>query len=78
MLPVCGERCGSPCPAERPTELCRCASPATCRRRRRRCLQSFYYDGKPAMSNEEFDLLKDELLWSGSKVAVLRCVWARA
>jgi hypothetical protein len=36
-------------------------------------LQSFYYDGKPAMSNEEFDLLKDELVWSGSKVAVLRC-----
>lgn len=34
-------------------------------------LASFYYDGKPAMSNEEFDLLKDELVWSGSKVAVL-------
>ncbi len=34
-------------------------------------LQSFYYDGKPAMSDAEFDLLKDELLWSGSKVAVL-------
>lgn len=34
-------------------------------------LQSFYYDGKPAISDEEFDLLKDELLWSGSKVAIL-------
>jgi len=34
-------------------------------------MQSFYYDGKPAISDEEFDLLKDELLWSGSKVAIL-------
>lgn len=34
-------------------------------------LASFYYDGKPAMSDQEFDLLKDELTWSGSKVAVL-------
>ncbi len=25
------------------------------------------------MSNEEFDNLKEELLWAGSKVAVLRC-----
>lgn len=37
------------------------------------CAQSFYYDEKPMMSNEEFDLLKEELLWEGSKVAVLRC-----
>lgn len=36
--------------------------------------QSFYYDGKPIMSNEEFDLLKEELTWQGSKVAVLRFV----
>lgn len=34
-------------------------------------LQTFYYDGKPALSDAEFDLLKDELLWSGSKVAIL-------
>jgi hypothetical protein len=34
-------------------------------------LQSFYYDGTPMMSNEEFDLLKEELLWQGSKIAVL-------
>lgn len=27
--------------------------------------------GKPMMSNEEFDILKQELLWEGSKVAVL-------
>lgn len=27
--------------------------------------------GKPIMSNEEFDVLKQELLWEGSKVAVL-------
>lgn len=37
-------------------------------------IQSFYYDGKPIMSNEEFDVLKEELTWQGSKVAVLRCV----
>lgn len=35
-------------------------------------LQSFYYDGKPVMSNEEFDNLKEELIWEGSRVAVLR------
>ena len=35
-------------------------------------MQSFYFDDKPAMSNEEFDNLKEELLWEGSKVAVLR------
>lgn len=35
-------------------------------------VQSFYFDNKPAMSNEEFDNLKEELLWEGSKVAVLR------
>lgn len=36
-------------------------------------LSSYYYDGKPSISDQEFDNLKDELLWSGSKVAVLRC-----
>lgn len=35
--------------------------------------QAFYYDEKPILSNEEFDVLKDELLWAGSKVAILRC-----
>lgn len=34
-------------------------------------LRSFYYDGSANMSNEEFDLLKEELIWEGSKVAVL-------
>eukprot|EP00898_Chlorokybus_atmophyticus_P008376 jgi/Chlat1/853/Chrsp104S01192 len=34
-------------------------------------LQSFYYDKKPMMSNEEFDNLKDELMWEGSSVVVL-------
>jgi hypothetical protein len=34
-------------------------------------LSSFYYEGKPKIADEEFDLLKDELLWSGSKVAIL-------
>ncbi len=36
------------------------------------CAQSFYYDEKPLLSNEEFDNLKEELLWGGSKVAILR------
>ena len=35
-------------------------------------LQSFYYDGEAVMSNEEFDLLKEELQWQGSKVVILR------
>ncbi len=35
-------------------------------------VQSFYYDNEPALSNEEFDNLKEELLWAGSKVAILR------
>ena len=37
-------------------------------------VQSFYFEDKPAMSNEEFDNLKEELLWEGSKVAVLRYI----
>ena len=35
-------------------------------------VQSFYYDKKPMLGNEEFDNLKEELLWEGSKVAILR------
>ena len=38
-------------------------------------VQSFYFEDKPAMSNEEFDNLKEELLWEGSKVAVLRYLY---
>ncbi|CAH8275665.1 unnamed protein product [Arabidopsis lyrata] len=34
-------------------------------------MQSFYYDGKAIMSNEEFDNLKDELMWEGSSVVML-------
>ncbi|KAL6777039.1 PGRL1 [Auxenochlorella protothecoides x Auxenochlorella symbiontica] len=34
-------------------------------------LSSFYFEGKPKLSDQEFDLLKEELLWNGSKVAVL-------
>ena len=33
--------------------------------------QSFYMDSAPLMSNEEFDNLKEELLWEGSKVVIL-------
>lgn len=36
------------------------------------CKQAFYYEEAPTMSNEEFDNLKEELLWAGSKVAILR------
>lgn len=34
-------------------------------------LSSYYYDGKPSMTDEEFELLKEELTWAGSKVVVL-------
>lgn len=34
-------------------------------------LQSFYYDKKPIMTNEEFDILKEELIWEGSSVVIL-------
>ena len=33
--------------------------------------QAFYFDGAPTMSNEEFENLREELTWAGSKVAVL-------
>lgn len=33
--------------------------------------RAFYYDGKPTMSDEEFENLEQELLWQGSRVAVL-------
>ena len=34
-------------------------------------MQAFYMDGKATMSDEEFEALKEELLWSGSEVAIL-------
>ncbi|EOA22906.1 hypothetical protein CARUB_v10003639mg [Capsella rubella] len=34
-------------------------------------MQSFYYEGKAVMSNEEFDNLKEELMWEGSSVVML-------
>jgi hypothetical protein len=34
-------------------------------------MTAYYYDGKAAISDAEFDLLKEELLWAGSKVVVL-------
>ncbi|KDO63643.1 hypothetical protein CISIN_1g019981mg [Citrus sinensis] len=34
-------------------------------------LQAFYYEGKAVMSNEEFDNLKEELMWEGSSVVML-------
>ncbi|KAJ0047536.1 hypothetical protein Pint_15956 [Pistacia integerrima] len=34
-------------------------------------LQAFYYEGKAIMSNEEFDILKEELMWEGSSVVML-------
>ncbi|XVF51592.1 hypothetical protein PTKIN_Ptkin04bG0196500 [Pterospermum kingtungense] len=34
-------------------------------------LQAFYYEGKAIMSNEEFDNLKEELMWEGSSVVML-------
>nr|CAB3452655.1 unnamed protein product [Digitaria exilis] len=32
-------------------------------------IQAFYYDKKAVMSNEEFDNLKEELMWEGSSVS---------
>ncbi|KAG6431835.1 hypothetical protein SASPL_109920 [Salvia splendens] len=32
---------------------------------------AFYYEGKSIMSNEEFDNLKEELMWEGSSVVML-------
>ena len=34
-------------------------------------LGAWFYDGKPMMSDEEFELLKEELLWNGSRVPIL-------
>lgn len=34
-------------------------------------LRAFYYDETPTMSNEEFDNLEQDLVWAGSRVAVL-------
>ncbi|KAG2641456.1 hypothetical protein PVAP13_2KG249300 [Panicum virgatum] len=34
-------------------------------------LQAFYFDKKAIMSNEEFDNLKEELMWEGSSVVML-------
>ncbi|GLC34319.1 hypothetical protein PLESTB_000742600 [Pleodorina starrii] len=34
-------------------------------------MTAWYYEGKPTMSDEEFALLKEELIWAGSTVAVL-------
>lgn len=34
-------------------------------------LQSFYFDKEAIMSNEEFDNLKEELMWEGSSVVML-------
>lgn len=36
-----------------------------------RLVQAFYYEGKAIMSNEEFDNLKEELMWEGSSVVML-------
>ena len=43
-------------------------------------LSAYYFDSGPKMSDEEFELLKDELVWSGSKVRAphRRCRRARA
>ena len=37
-------------------------------------LQSFYFEKKAIMSNEEFDNLKEELMWEGSSVVMLSMV----
>lgn len=34
-------------------------------------LGAYYFEGKSTMPDDEFNLLKEELIWSGSKVAIL-------
>jgi hypothetical protein len=34
-------------------------------------LGAWFYDGRPIMGDDEFEMLKEELLWSGSRVPVL-------
>lgn len=34
-------------------------------------MTAYYYGDKPTISDEEFSLLKEELIWNGSKVAIL-------
>lgn len=34
-------------------------------------MSAYYYGDTPKLSDEEFSLLKDELIWNGSKVAIL-------
>jgi len=36
-------------------------------------LSSYYHDGKPMLTDDEFELLKEELLWNGSKVRAVAC-----
>jgi hypothetical protein len=38
---------------------------------RLQALQGYYYDGEAKLTDEEFENLKDDLIWSGSKIAVL-------
>jgi hypothetical protein len=34
-------------------------------------MSDYYYGDKPKLTDEEFELLKEELIWAGSKVAIL-------
>jgi hypothetical protein len=34
-------------------------------------MSDYYYADKPKLTDEEFELLKEELIWAGSKVAIL-------
>jgi hypothetical protein len=34
-------------------------------------MSDYYYGEKPKLTDEEFELLKEELIWAGSKVAIL-------
>lgn len=34
-------------------------------------LQAYYYNGETRLTDDEFELLKDDLIWSGSQIAVL-------
>jgi hypothetical protein len=34
-------------------------------------MSDYYFGEKPKLTDEEFELLKEELIWAGSKVAIL-------
>jgi hypothetical protein len=49
----------------------RAGSPARSGASAPQALQAYYFEGKQLLNDDEFENLKDDLLWNGSKVAIL-------